>query len=119
MLISVCKSKIHRATVTEANLNYEGSLTVDMNLLEAAGMIPYQKVSVLNVNNGTRLDTYLIKGEKGSKTICLNGPAARLGTVGDKVVIIAYGMLEDSQIPSDYEPRVVLVDENNNQIIAT
>ncbi|MCB1192376.1 MAG: aspartate 1-decarboxylase [Leptospiraceae bacterium] len=115
MLISICKSKIHRATVTEANLNYEGSLTVDTDLINAANMIPYQKISVLNVNNGSRLDTYLIRGEKGSGTICLNGPAARLGSVGDKVVIIAYGMLDESEVPTNYEPTVVHVDENNKQ----
>lgn len=113
MLISVCKGKIHRATVTEADLNYEGSLTVDMDLVDAAGMHPYEKVHVVNVNNGARFETYIIEGERGSGTICLNGAAARLGMKGDKVIIISYGLVEESQLPKDYKPKVVLVDEKN------
>ncbi len=113
MLLTFCTGKIHRATITDANLNYEGSLTVDMDLVDAAGMYPYQHVSVVNVNNGSRLETYLMAGERQSGTICLNGAAARLGAVGDKVIIIAYGMIEESQHTKDFHPKVVLVDEAN------
>lgn len=115
MVITVCKGKIHRATVTEADLNYEGSLTVDMDLVDAAGMRPYEMVHVVNVNNGSRFETYLIEGERGSGTICLNGAAARLGMKGDKVIIIAYGQVEETELPRDFQPKVVLVDEKNSQ----
>ncbi|MCC5814552.1 MAG: aspartate 1-decarboxylase [Leptospira sp.] len=115
MIITVCKGKIHRATVTEADLNYEGSLTVDMDLVDAAGMVPYEKVHVVNVNNGARFETYLIEGERGSGTICLNGAAARLGMKGDKVIIIAYGQLDQKDLPQNFQPKVVLVDEKNSQ----
>ena len=113
MIITVCKSKIHRATVTEANLHYEGSLTVDMDLMDAAKMVPYQQVSVVNVNNGARLETYLIEGKRGSGVICLNGAAARLGHAGDIVIIIAYGMLAETELPSGYHPIVIHVDSKN------
>ncbi|GBF41575.1 aspartate alpha-decarboxylase [Leptospira ellinghausenii] len=113
MIITVCKGKIHRAVVTEAELHYEGSLTVDLDLMELAGMKPYEQVSVVNVNNGARFETYLIVGERGSGTICLNGAAARLGMKGDKVIIITYGQVEEKDLPSDYKPKVVFVDENN------
>jgi aspartate 1-decarboxylase len=115
MIITVCKGKIHRATVTEADLNYEGSLTVDMDLVDAAGMVPYEKVHVVNVNNGNRFETYIIEGERGSGTICLNGAAARLGMKGDKVIIITYGQVDSEKLPKDYKPKVVLVDEKNSQ----
>lgn len=113
MLITLCKSKIHRATVTEANLHYQGSLTVDIDLLDAAQMIPYQKVSVVNVNNGARLETYLIEGKRGSGVVCLNGAAARLGAAGDIIIIITYGMVDEKEVPKDYNPIVVHVDEKN------
>jgi aspartate 1-decarboxylase len=113
MLITVCKSKIHRATVTEANLNYVGSLTVDRDLMDAAQMLPYQQVSVVNVNNGARLETYLIEGERGSGVVCLNGAAARLGHAGDIIIIIAYGIVQENELPKNYEPVVVYVDEKN------
>ncbi|MCB1159654.1 MAG: aspartate 1-decarboxylase [Leptospiraceae bacterium] len=113
MFITICQSKIHRATVTEADLNYVGSLTVDKDLLDAAGMIPYQQVAVVNINNGSRFETYLIEGERGSGKICLNGAAARLGAVGDKIIIITYGQVDKEEIPLSYEPCVVHVDENN------
>lgn len=116
MLISICQSKIHRATITEANLNYRGSLTVDKVLMDAAGMIPYQQVSVVNVNNGSRIETYLIEGERNSGIICLNGAAARMGAVGDKIIIITYGLVERNSVPQDYSPVVVHVDENNRII---
>ncbi|EMY60211.1 MULTISPECIES: aspartate 1-decarboxylase [Leptospira] len=113
MIITVCKGKIHRAVVTEAELHYEGSLTVDQDLMDLAGMKPYEQVSVVNVNNGARFETYLIVGERGSGTICLNGAAARLGMKGDKVIIITYGQVAEKELPTDYKPKVVFVDENN------
>ncbi len=112
MLIQVMHAKIHRATVTDANLYYEGSLTVDEELLEAAGLYEYEKVQVVNVTNGQRLETYLIKGERGSGAICLNGAAARLGHYGDKVIIIAYCQLTPEEVPL-HKPKIVLVDDNN------
>ena len=106
------KSKIHRVTVTQAELYYEGSITVDKDLLEAADILPYEKVQVLNFNTGTRLDTYTIEGTAGSGTICLNGPAARLGTVGDEVIIVSYVHLPHEDIKG-FKPKVVLVDKKN------
>ncbi|MBW7859139.1 MAG: aspartate 1-decarboxylase [Leptonema sp. (in: Bacteria)] len=113
MLIEMCKSKIHRATITEADLNYQGSLTVDEDLLDAAGIRVYEKVAIVNINNGARLETYTIRGERGSGTICLNGAAARLGHAGDKIIIITYAQFNPEELPIDYEPRVVHVDESN------
>ena len=113
MLITVCQGKIHRATVTQAELHYVGSLTVDMDLVDAAGMVPYQQVSVVNINNGSRLETYIIEGERGSGVICLNGPAARLGTKGDKVIVISYGQVEKASLAPNYQPQVVHVDDKN------
>lgn len=107
------KSKIHRAQITQAELHYEGSLTVDIELMEQADMLTYEKVAVVNINNGERFETYLIPGERGSKTICLNGAAARKGQVGDKIIIISYCNLKDEQIKT-HRPVVVLVDDDNN-----
>jgi len=112
MLISVCKSKIHRATVTEANLDYEGSLTMDSDLMKAADIIPFEKVHVVNVTNGNRLETYAIEGKPGSGTICLNGAAAHKGKVGDVLIIICYALLEKDEAAS-FKPKVVKVDHNN------
>ena len=94
MLIEVLKSKIHRAVITEANLNYVGSITIDEDLMDAANLIANEKVQVVNVNNGERLETYVIKGKRGSGVVCMNGPAARLVAVGDIVIIISYATLE-------------------------
>lgn len=105
-------AKIHRATVTDANLYYEGSLTVDADLLDAAGLVEHEKVQVVNINNGHRLDTYVIKGERGSGVICLNGAAARLGHYGDKIIIIAYGQIPYEEA-KNHKPKIVLVDDNN------
>ncbi len=116
MLITILKSKIHRATITDANLNYIGSLTVDLDLMDAAGMIEYQQVAVVNINNGARLETYLINGRRGSGEICLNGAAARLGEPGDKIIIMTYALAEEKEIPANYDPKVVHVD-SKNQII--
>ena len=112
MVVTLCKAKIHRARVTQAELYYEGSLTVDTELLKASRILPYEKVQVVNVNNGARFETYIIPGKAKSGIICLNGPAARLGTVGDEVVIISYAEFEESEAKG-YEPIVVLVDQKN------
>ncbi len=112
MTIELLKSKIHRVTVTEANLNYVGSITVDEALMEAAHLIENEKVQVLNVNNGERLETYVIKGAKGSGVICLNGPAARKASVGDVVVIISYCSM-DYEEARHFKPWVVFPDKNN------
>lgn len=109
---TMCKGKIHRATVTQANLNYIGSITIDQDLLEAADIYPYEKVQVVNVTNGSRLETYAIAGARGSGVICLNGAAARLTAEGDIVIIINYGQFDEQEIRS-LEPRVVFVDEQN------
>lgn len=119
MVLEMFRAKIHRATITDANLHYEGSLTVDEDLLEASGIKPYEKVHVVNINNGARFETYVIKGERGKGDICLNGAAARLGHPGDKIIIIAYGFMREEEIPSDYEPTVVLVNEENKIIKIT
>ena len=108
----MCKSKIHRATITEANLSYEGSVTIDAGLLEAADIVPYEMVQIYNVHNGARFETYAIPGEKGSGAICLNGAAARLGMVGDKVIIVSMSWVDESDVPS-FAPKVVFVNESN------
>ena len=112
MYREMLKSKIHRVTVTEAELYYEGSVTIDKNLLEAADILPYEKVQVLNFNTGSRIDTYTIEGAAGSGTICLNGPAARLGTVGDEVIIVSYVQVPETET-KNFKPKVVLVDKKN------
>lgn len=118
MLRTVMKSKIHRATVTQADLNYVGSITIDRLLLEAADLLPNEKVQIVNNNNGARFETYVIEGEPGSGVICLNGAAARLVNPGDIVIIISYAMMSDEEIKG-YQPRLVYVDDKNritNQI---
>ena len=112
MNIEILKSKIHKATVTEANLNYVGSITIDETLMEAANMIENEKVQVLNVNNGERLETYVIKGAKDSGVICLNGPAARKAAVGDVVVIISYASM-DFEEAKTFKPTIVFPNEKN------
>lgn len=112
------KSKLHRARITEADLYYEGSLTIDEDLMDAADLIAYEKVSVVNVNNGERFETYVIPGIRGRKEICLNGAAARKGQVGDEVIIISYTTLPDEEARA-YEPTVVLVDKNNDIVSKT
>ncbi|RUM38115.1 MAG: aspartate 1-decarboxylase [Desulfobulbus sp.] len=106
------KAKIHRATITEADLNYDGSLTIDSNLMEAVGIIPFEQVKVYNVNNGERFDTYAIAGKAGSGVIGLNGAAARKGHVGDLIIIVTYGSYDDSEL-ADYAPAILLCDEKN------
>lgn len=113
MNITMLKSKIHRATVKEAELNYVGSITIDEALLEASGIIEYEKVQIVDIDNGSRFETYAIKGPKNSGIICLNGAAARCVQVGDKIIIMAYCNMEPSEA-KEYKPTVVFVDEENH-----
>lgn len=112
MFLTMFKSKIHRATVTEANLNYVGSITIDEDLLDAAGILPGEKVQIVNNNNGERLETYTIPGERGSGVICLNGAAARRVQPGDTVIIIAYCMVTAEEART-FKPNVVILDAQN------
>lgn len=113
MMIEVLKSKIHRATITEADLNYVGSITIDKDLLDAANMIANEKVHVLNANNGARLETYILEGERGSGVICMNGPAARLAQVGDVVVIVSYAWMDFEKAKS-FAPTVIFPTPDNH-----
>ncbi|HEY0298755.1 MAG TPA: aspartate 1-decarboxylase [Arachidicoccus sp.] len=115
MFIEVLKSKIHRAVITEANLNYVGSLTLDEDLMEASNLIEGEKIQVVNVNNGERIETYIIKGKRGSGTVCLNGPAARKGAVGDVVIIISYATI-DFEEAKTFKPWVVFPKEGTNKL---
>lgn len=115
MYITLFKSKLHRATVTEANLNYVGSITIDEDLLEQADILPGEKVQVVDVNNGQRFETYTIVGERGSGIICVNGAAARLVHTGDQVIIIAYAMM-DREKALTFKPRVLILDDDNHVI---
>lgn len=112
MKLTMFKSKLHQMVVTEANLMYEGSITIDQDLLDAADLLPYEKVQVLNITNGQRLETYTIPGERGSKVCCLNGAAARLTQIGDRIIVIAYAEMTPEEAKL-HTPRVVVVDEQN------
>ncbi len=112
MLVTICKSKIHRARITGADLNYEGSITIDKRLLDEANILANEKVQVVNLNNGSRFETYILVGKEDSGTICLNGPAARLGQVGDLLIIISYCHLEYEEAKK-YQPKVIYVDDEN------
>lgn len=112
MYRTMMKGKIHRATVTEANLNYVGSITIDEDILEAVDMLPNEKVQVVNNNNGARLETYIIPGKRGSGIICLNGAAARLVQKGDTVIIISYVLVSEDEL-KDYSPKVAIMNEKN------
>lgn len=112
MQIEVLKSKVHRVVITEADLNYVGSLTLDADLMDAANMIEHEKITVVNANNGERLETYLIKGQRGSGICCLNGPAARKGMVGDVIVVISYALM-DFDKAKEFKPWVVFPKEGN------
>ena len=112
MLRTICKSKIHRAVVTEANLQYTGSLTLDPLLMRAADLVPYEKVHVVNVNNGARFETYCIEGVPGSGTVCMNGAAARLAVVGDQIIVISYVHLNEQEL-EQFAPKLVFLDEHN------
>lgn len=113
MKFEMLYGKIHRATVTDANLNYVGSITVDSELMEASRLVVGQKVEIVNINNSERFSTYIIEGERGKRDICLNGAAARKAEIGDRVIIIAYASMGEKE-RSKFKPHVVLVDENNN-----
>ncbi|MCX7920685.1 MAG: aspartate 1-decarboxylase [Clostridia bacterium] len=115
MYITLMKSKIHRARVTEANLDYVGSITIDEDLMDSADILKNEKVQIVNNNNGNRFETYVIPGERGSGMICLNGAAARLVHPGDIIIIISYGQF-DRKEAVDFEPRIVFVDDNNRTI---
>ena len=115
MLIEYLYSKIHRATVTDANLDYVGSITIDEELMESANLKVGQKVDILNVTNGERFQTYTIRGERGKRDICLNGAAAHKAAIGDKVIIVAYAHMSDEEY-NNFEPSIVIVDENNNPV---
>ena len=106
------KTKLHRATVTDANLNYEGSISIDRKLIDAANMLPFEKVQVLNINTGERAETYLIEGEPDSGTICCNGALARMVEIGDLLIIIAYGLMDENEA-KNYIPKVIHVDSQN------
>lgn len=112
MTIEVLKSKIHRATITEANLNYIGSITIDEGLMDAANLIEHEKVSIYDITNGNRLDTYVIKGERQSGVICLNGAAARKVAVNDLIIIVSYAAL-DFEEAKNFKPRIIFPDKNN------
>ena len=115
MMIQIVKSKIHRVKITQAELNYVGSITIDEDLMEAANLILNERVQVVNINNGERLETYVIKGERGSGIICLNGPAARKAAVGDIVIIVSYATM-DFEEAKTFQPSVIFPDSNNRLI---
>jgi len=113
MNITMLYSKLHRATVTEANLHYVGSITIDQDLLDAANMRVGQKIDIVNINNGERFSTYIIAGERGKKEMCLNGAAARKVHVGDKIIIIAYASMSEEEADT-YEPKIVILEDDNS-----
>ena len=115
MLLEILRSKIHRATVTGADLNYVGSITVDVSLMEASGMHEYEKVHVFNITNGTRAETYIIHGERNKGEIIMNGALARLAHPGDRVIIVAFGFMDEKEV-ANHKPKIIVVDEQN-QII--
>ncbi len=119
MTVQMLKGKIHRATVKQAELNYVGSITVDADLLDAAGIYEYEKVAIVDIENGSRFETYTIAGERGSGMICLNGAAARCVSVGDKVILMAYAQLTPEEVGNGYAPQVVFVDEENKIVRTT
>jgi len=118
MMLEMFKSKLHPLTVTQADLYYEGSITIDEELLEMAGIYTYEKVQVVNINNGSRLETYTIPGKRGSREVCMNGPAARLTSVGDRIIVIAYARMNEEEA-REHRPRVVLMDGENNPVTVT
>lgn len=115
MLRCFLRSKIHMATVTESNLAYEGSITIDREIMDMAGILPYEQVMISNMNNGERFETYVISGKPGSREFCLNGPTARKGIVGDKIIIFAYCYMAHEGT-MDFEPKIIKLDEKNNPV---
>ena len=112
MLITLLKAKIANAKVTQAELYYEGSISIDRKVLEAAGILPYEKVEVLNINNGSRIETYAIEAKAGSGVVCLNGPAARSGCVGDRLIIVNYALVDQAKAQEN-KPKIVVLDDQN------
>jgi aspartate 1-decarboxylase len=115
MFRTLMRSKIHRATVTDADLEYVGSITIDRDLMDHASLVEFEQVHVVDINNGARFETYVIEGERGSGTMCVNGAAARLVQKGDKIIVIAYGSLDESEL-AEFSPTVVLVDDYNRPV---
>jgi aspartate 1-decarboxylase len=116
MMRTMCRAKIHRARITETRLDYQGSLTLDKELMDAAGLLPFEQVQVLNINNGTRAETYIIEGKAGSGEVCINGALARWAQEGDLVIIIAYALMDERELAA-FKPKIVHVD-GNNRIVA-
>lgn len=116
MFRSFLRAKIHLAKVTEANLAYEGSITIDRELMDLVGILPFEQVMISNMNNGERFETYVISGAPGSREVCLNGPTARKGLVGDRVIIFSYCLLDEDQI-EDFTPKIIKLDKENNPIV--
>ena len=114
MMVEMLKGKIHRATVVQAELDYVGSITVDPDLLDASGIFEYEKVQIVDINNGSRFETYTIAGERGSGMICLNGAAARCVSVGDKIILMSYARMTPEEVKNGYAPKVVFVDDENH-----
>ena len=115
MMLEMFKAKLHPLTVTQADLYYEGSITIDPELLETAGIHVFEKVQVVNINNGSRLETYTIPGKRGDREVCMNGPAARLTNVGDRIIVIAYARMTEEEV-REHKPRIVLMDGKNNPV---
>lgn len=115
MLLTMMKAKLHRAVVTQTDMNYEGSISIDMDLLDASGILPHEQVDVLNINTGSRFTTYAIEAERGSKTFGINGAAARLAEPGDRIIVVAYGQLE-AEMARNFAPTVVVLDESNDTV---
>lgn len=114
MLRCFLRSKIHMAVVTESNLAYEGSITIDTEFMDAVGILPYEQVTISNLNNGERFETYVIPGKRGSREFCLNGPTARKGLVGDRIIVFSYCYMDEAEIKAGYKPRIIKLDEKNN-----
>jgi len=120
MYRTLCKSKIHQATVTQSELYYEGSITIDSELMKKADIVPYEKVQVVDINNGSRFETYVIEGPANKKEICVNGAAARLVSVGDKIIIFSYGLYDDLDLKNrisiyyNFKPKILILDDENN-----
>jgi aspartate 1-decarboxylase len=113
MQLYMLKSKLHRATITDANLNYEGSMTIDRTLMDAVGLLPFEKIKIYNINNGERFDTYVIPGVAGNGDICLNGAAARKGLVGDLVIIVSYALYSEQEL-QNFHPKIVALNPDNS-----
>lgn len=116
MLRVFLRAKIHMATVTESNITYEGSITIDSELMEMAGILPFEQVMISNMNNGERFETYVIPGKSGSRQVCLNGPTARKGIAGDRIIIFSYCLLTEEQIQG-FTPKIIKLDKNNNPLL--